>query len=55
MRQKNVGNTVVLARIFNEVRAQKMPSRMVRLILSEYLYIRIQTQDEILRCLQIPH
>ncbi|MFT7120433.1 MAG: signal transduction histidine kinase [Neolewinella sp.] len=36
---KNVGNTVVLARLFNEVQAQKMPSRMVRLILSEYLQV----------------
>jgi hypothetical protein len=35
---KNAGNTVVLARLFNEVQAKKMPSRMVRLILSEYLY-----------------
>jgi hypothetical protein len=35
--KRNVGNTVVLARLFNEVQAQKMPNRMVRLILSEYL------------------
>ncbi|MFT5988826.1 MAG: hypothetical protein ACI9K9_000268, partial [Neolewinella sp.] len=28
----NVGNAVVLARLFNEVQAHKMPSRMVRLI-----------------------
>jgi hypothetical protein len=34
---RGVENTVVLARLFNEVQAQKMPSRMVRLILSEYL------------------
>jgi hypothetical protein len=34
---KNAGNTVVLARLFNEVQAENMPSRMVRLILSEYL------------------
>jgi hypothetical protein len=34
---KNVGNTVVLARLFNEVQAQKMPNMMARLILSEYL------------------
>jgi hypothetical protein len=31
----------VLARLFNEVQAQKMPSRMVRLILSEYLPFQI--------------
>jgi hypothetical protein len=35
---RGVENTVVLARLFNEVQAQKMPSRMVRLILSEHLY-----------------
>ena len=35
--KRNVGNTVVLARLFNEVQAQNMPNRMVRLILSEYL------------------
>jgi hypothetical protein len=31
-------DALVLARLFNEVQAQKMPSRMVRLILPEYLY-----------------
>jgi hypothetical protein len=36
---RGVDNTVVLARLFNEVQAQKVPSRMVRLILSEYLGI----------------
>ena len=35
---RGVENAVVLARLFNEIQAQKIPSRMVRLILSEHLY-----------------
>jgi hypothetical protein len=38
---RGVENTVVLARLFNEVQAEKMPSRMVRLILSEYLRLTL--------------
>jgi hypothetical protein len=35
---RGVENAVVLARLFNEVQTQKIPSRMVRLILYGYLH-----------------
>jgi hypothetical protein len=38
---KNVGNTVVLARLFNEASGHKTPSKIVRLIMSGYLLPRV--------------